>query len=60
METQELKERLIKKIEGADKALLLQLENFLNSSEKEEDWFYGSANIYSRAYKGIDETSRRR
>ena len=40
METQEIKARLIKKIEMADENELKQLESIFNSLEKEEeDWF---------------------
>lgn len=39
METQELKARLIKKIEAADDNELRQLEILLNSFENDKDWY---------------------
>lgn len=51
METEELKERLIKKIEDADEAQLLQFENFLRSFEKEGDWHKNASPALKAALK---------
>ena len=51
MKTQELKERLIKKIEDANEAQLLQLEIFLGSFEKEGDWYKNASPALKDALK---------
>lgn len=59
METKELKELLIKKIEMANEAELLQLESFINSLENDGNWYKNTSPALKEALqKSIEQADR--